>query len=537
MAARDINEMLNQQDVRVYWQPGGPDPENPVYLAGLKGGGGVAGYIDVTGITEGGSTVTRARRLSSSQRGGKYVQTMTTTEAPEDNTASFAFYFASGILNRHQVNLRCAHSFYLAAAKCKPAYNLLQGYESWVFILERGLKSGSIDYGDFVTNDGADGLTKTVPFNFEDMYFVGTLNFARQLTTAATPIVAVAYGNKEDCGECGPNTDGTKIVYLAKAAATGAKPTVVYTTSGSFEGTNATTLTINSAALDETIVDLKVIGDTLVAFSGLAGGGIHYTPILRNGKLGVTDPWVKSATGFSGLTLKEAFVDGDGLNPSANIFMIAQTATTVQVLKMTGGAYTNAPTVLYSKTVTTGNALRIHGSYDGRTIVGVHGDTGSNGEVIYSLNGGSLWSTYTPDLNFNIQSVFVKSDHAVFLGGATTALAAKMVKVNLRFDPTDLRSVNIGAAGSATIGDVKFVTPSVGYFVLEEGMLYATLDGGRTWSNSVERVQNFPVSVFSPVRIAAPVIGETENQVNNVIVTGAGATSNGVVVIGASTIG
>jgi photosystem II stability/assembly factor-like uncharacterized protein len=474
-------QVHNQSDVRVYYQPGGAGPANPVYLAG----GGQTSYIDLTGLTIPVSGDVNFQKVHDPYNRKKYVNSAEIVEAPDNITGSVGFYVGKGGVPRAVIAKGCRLNIYAAAGDCK---------------------------------DGTDPLMITASTTFADSFYSGALNFGLVGAAQATEeILDATYGCKVDCGDCGPADNGTSKIYALKKPATGAKAAVLYSLDG---GATWTSSSIATAAIDEVPTTIALMGNYLIVVSPTANtatsGGYYYSDLSTLGVPNAT--WTKVTTGFVNnseprditvLGAREAYICGD----AGYIYALSEPSAGVTVNNAAGTIATDL--------------TRIH------SIGDVIAATGLSGGMILSTNRGRTWATVTTPAALaavEVSAVFVQSARQIWIGGGT---AVGRFYYTLDGGSTWTEKT-IPQSGTGAVGDIKFVTPEVGYVlhtVSSVGRLYATLDGGYSWTNIANRVLNFPALVRAN-RVAIPYCSDTDVAVNNLMVAALGATSSGRMALG-----
>lgn len=516
--ANSNSQVHKMSDSRIFYQPGGAAPWNEVYLAA----GEESAPIDITGVTFPTPTRTDVWAHDAYQR-DQYQTIAETVEAPGGSVAgSVVFHYALGGIPKDLLKRGCLFTFYDAVGICgELSQGLDKAWSSVVRILAGGRINGDIDFGDLNNSrEGTDLKSFTTPMKFREFYHVSSLNFALKASaTIATEVLDVTYGTKVNCGDCGLDDDGTKLIYALVRPATGGKPYVLYYTDG---GTSNNTSIITAAANDEVPVALRVVGKYLVVISPTAGGattgGYYYAEIDEYGAPGT---FSKVTTGFAATAEpRDIYVSG------RNRFLLCCDGG---VVYRVDDVLSGATQVLAAGEATTEDLSRIAGIGANVRVAG-----GTDGAVLISNTGGRTWSvvpTAPVASGTNITAVAVRSRLVFYVGTSAGTI------YYTRDGGKTWTERKFPGSGSGTINDIRFVNDEVVYFahtVGGAGLLYASINGLKSITNVANRVLNFP-SVVGINRIAFPEAAITDIAANNLLVAGLGAASDGVLVQGVPT--
>lgn len=510
----DVKQNITLADTRIYWQPAGPGPDNDVFLAGTAD----ASYIEFTGVgnpERGGITT---QKMHNPFERKSYVHTAEIIAAPGEKTASIKFYLSKGGVPRHAVTKGCRLSIYTAAGDCGDMTQMDTAWDSWLKVVGDGL-IGEVNEGDFHTATGVDPLATTVTATFKENFYVGALAFGVVgQTNITTEVIDVTYGCKKDCGDCGPENDGTRYIYALCKAVAAAKPYIVYSTD---YGATDTILSLVAAVADELPTAIEVVGNYLVVVSPTAqaptNGGVYVSELDVNG---VPGAFVKVTAGFvlgsspSAMTVlgrTEAYISGIGgviykmTNPLAGV-----------TIKAAGGS------------VTANDLIRI--TSKGGVILA----SGAAGTIIRSVNRGMSFAVITPPTplaSSTIVSGGIVTDRLWWIGGGTVGRMYYTKDAGVSW-----KERTFNASGTGALNDILIVNKHVMYFTHTVGgvvTLYASSNGGNTFTNILPRFVNFPAATFAKGnRLASPQCAGDDVTVGNILVAGLGLATDGQLVKG-----
>jgi photosystem II stability/assembly factor-like uncharacterized protein len=151
--------------------------------------------------------------------------------------------------------------------------------------------------------------------------------------------------------------------------------------------------------------------------------------------------------------------------------------------------------------------------------------------VVYSINRGTSFAltVAAPSAN-TVQAIDVRDNSRWWVGDGAGGVYYTLNGGNtwvtkvLGSSPTDIR-------------DIKFLNDEVGWATgattTPYGLLYATWNGGRDWTDTglAPRMTGIPVSSANfqrGDRIAIPTAANIEASANNVLICGLGATTDGI---------
>lgn len=504
------DEVVTQQHKRAYLQWGGPRPNNPVTFAGQDGQ-----YMTITGVglPEGASTAIWAPDPANPKR-YKLIGRM--KAAPELPSATMLFYEKHGVLPR-QLFKQCPFSAYEVTGTCQDLSDLYNGVTDYLLVYSLADVDGR-SLGDRVTMESDDLIGDELTVTLSDIYPVGPLGFGdNALTLIDREVLDVVYGNRNICGNCGPENDGSKWVYAvtrSSGGSPGLPSEVIYTTDG---GANWSQVTITGIGAAEDPSKIFLVGSRLVVLSPTAGsatsGGYYWADIDPD--TGQPGTWTKVTAGFvNAAQPRAAFV----LSPR-EVFFCGDAGYIYKSTDITSGV-----TVLNAGVATTQNLARIDGVED------VLVSAGAAGTVIRSINRGATWATtVAAPTTSGLTALEVFSQKRIWVGSVNGYLWYTL--------DGGKTWVNKGFSGHGTgqVFDIVFATEEIGYMLnanaTPTARLFVTLDGGATWTNTCWRITNWPVFNYAK-RIAVPTSQDSAVNVNNVAIAGITSTNDGVLLLG-----
>jgi hypothetical protein len=508
-------ELRKQSFNFLYFQWGGPRPNNPQSYAGLSGQ--IARLTGLSTPELGGVSPIQVR---DPLRPGAYKSVGRTIDPPDLAAASLELMEKKGRSIPRALFKNCPFNLYIYSTECAAPGDVINGWDQYVHLIELALVTDK-DLGDRVTTESDAVIVDTLSLVLGDVYPIGTIGLGEGAGTAVTvEVVDIAYGDAQTCGICGPENDGSQWIYaLQKQDGYGLAPRIVYSTDG---GQSWATSAITGATGTTTVSAIEVVGPTIIVTSPSANG--YYWASI-NGLTGAPGAWTLVTTGFqSGGTPQDMFV----LSPSEIVvvgnqgwvYLVGNVASGASTLRAGGGSEPNL--------------ARIHG--DGLdTLVAV----GVNATVLISSNRGRTWATATnaPGSD-DLTAVQVLDGNRIWVGNDTG-------EVYYTLNRGETAWVEAAGIPSATaIQDIVFATQSVGYIAYTTaeggttGLLATTWNGGRDWAYSTnpaqQRLLGLPVNDRLN-RIAVPESSDPAVNANNVALAGlGGAGYDGTVIVGAA---
>lgn len=473
--ALTADEIITQGFVRMFFQLGGPYPNNPLLYYGtdwqyafVQGGAIDHGSIDAINLPD--PLRLKAYRLVGRSR-----------SAPDLPSAQLLVYQKHGIVPRDLGRQGCNHNIYVVAGNCRDLSDPLNGWSDYVQTYARGLMTG-VDYGDVMGADSDDALMDTYDMTLSDIYRTGQLTFGE---VAAAPITREAldavWGGGVQCGGCGPADNGATHLYTlttTSGAGSPGMPAEVIHTRFNVDGSqttaeyNITGLPINTAP-----TGIDIMGQYLVVLVN-SEDAIYYATL--NSLTGAPGTWTKVTTGFTAtfgpldifvVSSSRAFIVGDG----GYVYLMQSPTTGVSVVN--------------AGVATAQNLNRVHGDGN-RTLVAA----GAAGAIIISSDGGTTWAaaTATPSATA-VTAVAVKDAYHFWVGNSAGA----------RYYTLDRASTwtTQSVSGATAITDIVFANDEVGYTIYTAssgGQVQATQYAGALWADTVaanSRLGTLPTQV------------------------------------------
>jgi len=502
------NEVILIQHNRNFIQYGSARPNNDAKYYGTD-----AAYTVIKGVTLPEHGTITPFWTGDPNRPGDYRLVARSKAAPALPTASLHMLENRGVLNR-QLGKNCPFTVYVVSGDCKDPSDFLNGWSNYVQIYSNALV-GAKNLGDR-SDWGTDKPVEDVlPLTLTDIYPVGAVGFgAAGNTQVIDEVLDVAYGVNEQCGDCGPQNDGTKWQYAVQTYDGSNAASVLYSTDG---GQTWATTAITGIGASEAPSAIDVVGDKLVVVS--SGGNCYYYATI-NQATGVPGAFTKVTTGFVSSKQPQDIL----VYSTREIYFVGNGGYIYKSSDITAGV-----SVISAGGTSTSNLKRIAGF--GNTLVAV----GASATVLVSLNRGVSWAVAAAAPGAGtLQGVSVLDASRYWVCDNAGALyytlngGATWTAKTLGNSPTDLR-------------DVVFVNDEVGWVVGATtdptGLVFATWDGGRDWTQSgaAPRMNGVPTSNFQRAnRIAVPNVSSNLTASNNALIGGLGASTDGILLVGAA---
>lgn len=508
------DEIIQQNHVRIFRQPGGASPGNPVLYTGKQ-----TQYLMV-------GSVNRAIRgdvtpifVPDPNAYRRFIQVGRTEEPPEFSTFDLTVLQKHGVIPFTLGNLECKVTFYLPVGVCKNPSDFNGGWTDFVYIFSNALATGGVDMGDITGWNSDNQNEHVISYTVDAIYAVGPISFgekaALQIDREAIDSV---FGSNIECGDCGPADDGTErnytLVTASGAGSPGLPAEVVYTVDGF---TTFGEATITGIGANVTPTAIEVVGDKLLV---LVGAEDAYYWATINPLTGVPGAFTKVTSGFVA-----AGSPNDWYVLDANNIFIVGDAGYIYKLSQVG----DAVTVLSAGTVTTQVLNRIDGDGENTIVI-----VGFGATIIKSLNRGVTFATTTaaPAVGSNSITGVSVVDASLFW----VITSQGYVYYTENGGETWVLSWNQTGVGR----DIVFVTQEVGYFSHDTAaplaQIFGTVNGGVSWTNQAKRFMNLPV--FNRAnRIAVPTVGTSTNGMttaaNTLAIAGlSGGGTDGILLFG-----
>lgn len=519
MAKLTSDEIVTQKHKRSFIQFGGALPNSPVKYAGQD-----SQYMFIGGVKLNESGGIKPIRVPDPKTQGKFKLVGRSFSAPDLDSATLVVLEKHGSIPWQLFNQNCQFNFYELTGTCKDLSDFNNGWSDYVFVYSGGVVTAK-DLGNRTTMEGDDQIEDSLSITLGAAYPVGSLSFEDVAKAQVTAKISdVVYGTQIRCGDCGISNDGTRFIYAVQdgTASPAAKPKVFYSLD---YGATWQTVDVATATNAETVVAMDIVGNSLVLLSplgGVEGASALYVSTINTVTGAPSSTFVKvtPATFDSPHAMRDMFVLS-----TSEVFFIGNLG---YILK-SSDVLTNM-SIVDAGNATTQNLNRIHGIGDTLYAVG----EGAPGVIVKSNNRGQSWATTTtnPVASFKT-AVFVKDKLQVWLG-----TAAGVVYYTLDGGETWV-AAGYTAQSAANVDDIQFASDEVGYIAFtaaSAGHLASTFNGGASWaddSQGTPRLGALPTSV-ELLRIATPASGSPATDTNFLAVCGAGAASDGALIIGQS---
>jgi len=367
--------------------------------------------------------------------------------------------------------LDCEHTLHVHMGQCENPQDFPRGWEKTLILEGASINSYSTeDLGAMAPDENAP-VNEEVPFVGTDLYEVTRLTFSEMASAMTTGAVVDVYVcDSAQCGACGVASDGCQVVL----ALVGAVP-------GSPGLTSGILVTTNGGGLWTAVAGPPVVGDALYCAGDVAvvisesDGALYYTD-LSDLTIGVAN-WTRVANGFAAgegplaswsLGASETWIAGAG----GTVYMSSDPALGVAIS---------------SQGATANDLNAIHAS-DSLNVVAV----GAGNTVLRTANGGTSWGVVPgPEPGAVLNSVWMRSPLEWIVGTATGRLWYT-INGGGTWDEKGFTG-----AGTGSVNDIVFATPSVGFLAQNTGTagrVLRTIDGGFSWYVLPEGAGSIPVN-------------------------------------------
>lgn len=518
MSKVNNDEIVTQGHRRIWRQPGGAGADHPVRYSGVSDQ-----YLAIQGVSKALNGGISPINVPDPYRRKAFKRVGRTVEASDFSSADLKVLEKHGTIPFPLGDLTCPSTYYIPTGKCKDPSNFNAGWSDSVMILSDAWPTDEVDIGDITAWDSDDQQEYSIGLTVGAIYAAGPLNFGEKAGPQIDrEVVDIAYGSGIECGDCGPEDNGTKKIYALVKSSGGGSPglpgEIVYSLDG---GTTWLEATITGLGATADPVALDIVGQYLVVL--VASEGAYYYSSLST-TTGAPGAFTKVTAGFVGAGAPNDLYVLD----SSNVFICGEGGYLYK-LENVGSAVT----VLSAATVTSNDLTRISGD-GGDVIVAV----GLNGTVVKSANRGATFATTVtaPTVGTNIlQAVGVVNELRYWVGSSSGYLY-----YTANGGETWAES-SFSGSQSGQIYDILVVTDEVIYFShstsTPTARIFATLNGGASnaaWIHTAPRINN--LATFSRAnRLAAPRLGEQSLTVaaNNLAVAGlSGGGTDGILLLG-----
>lgn len=510
----NVDEIITTGHKRHFLQWGSARPTNTPRYAGQDGQ-----YMTITGVSNPQSGGIDAIRVPDPRRTKAYKIVGRSVSPPDLPESTLTLLEKHGRIPVLTGKINCPITAYEPTGNCRDLSDFNGGWSDYVLIYSNGLIT-DIDLGDRTSWDDDSQIEDSATVTWSDIYPIGALSFGDNATPLVDrEVVDVTYWPANQCGDCGPANDGTQWAYAlvkSSAGSPGLPAEIVYTTTGGQSWTEATITSIGATA-DPVAID--IIGPYLVVLTQETNGALYYATI--NSVTGAVGSFTKTTAGFAA---SAAGLPTDiWVNNAREAWVSAMNGYIYKITDPTSGVSAVNP-----GTATSTNLYRIHGIDE--TIVAV----GDGATVVKSVNGGQSFATTTiAPTGGNLRAVLVLDKNRYWVGSVNGTLSytldgaegAWFIKA-------------FSGSGSGTIYDIVAATDEVLFFShstsTPTARLFASHDGGYSFTNSSPRILNLPTSNRF-TRLALPLGGSADIAANTVLIGGlSGGGTDGILLLGAA---
>lgn len=510
MPSISANEVITYKHKRNFIQYGGPRPNNAVAYAGQD-----AQYMAIEGVGVPDSGGIDPIFVPDPRKPGSYRLIGRKITPPDLASATLKLLERHGAIPRQLLQQGCQFNLYEPTGDCKDLSDFLSGWSDYVLIYSLAQVTDK-DLGTRSAWDADDQIEDSLSLQLSDVYPIGPLAFGEQAAANIDrEVVDVVFASQVQCGECGPQDDGTNKVFAVTkssgAGSVGIPAQVVYSLDGGLSWADSDITGIGASA-DPIAID--IVGDKIVVL--VPSEGAYYWSTL-NQYTGVPGTWNKVTTGFVAAhdpndlyvaSPREIYFCGDGG------YIYKSTDITAGVSVVNAGA------------ATSNDLIRIDGKDE--TIVA----TGEVSTVIKSLNRGLTFATTTTNpsvIAVTVQALEVLDALRYWVGTDSGRLL-----YTLNGGETWVQ-VAFSGAGAGQVRDIVFATDEVGYFshdtATPTARIFTTWDGGTDWTNANPRILNLP-TFNRATRLAVP--NASAGIAANTVAAGglSGGGTDGILLIG-----
>lgn len=510
------DEVVMQRHRRSFLQLGGARPNNPRAFGGQNA---QYFFISAVKIPQLGS-ITPVYVPSPTVQ-GKYRLVDRSLVAPGLPTATIQMHEQHGAIPIQLTQIACPFTIYDVVGTCSQLSDFnAAGTDYWevfsnIVIMDKDLGARTTPEKD---EAAIDSLTTTL----SDYYVIGPMPFSVKDVSGTTyEVVDVCFGNKETCGSCGPQDNGTQRIYAAVVGASSpaTKPAVVYSLDG---GLTWATSSIATAATAETLNFIGISGSNLFVVSatgGASSASAIYVSAINQNTGAPSATWTKlTPTAFTTTdTINDCYV----LSPS-EIFFVAKGGYIYSTSDITSAS---AYVVVDAGSASANDYNRISGDDQGNLVA-----VGASNTVVKSINRGVSWAATTTSPTGTLQAVYVLDRFRYWAGNSAGVLSYTLnggeTWTTQTFTPDTATAVT----------DVVFPTDEVGYVAYQVSgplaKLATTLDGGRTWTINAPRLQSVPTTPQKFDHVRVPNTSDSSVNVNTCALAGLGVGAAGVLALG-----
>lgn len=509
------NDLITQQNKRIFRQPGGPRPNNAIRYSGTEDQ-----YLSIGGAASPVSGGISPINVPDPNRPKQYRRAGRTVDPADYPTATITVMERKGRIPFSLSDLTCPTNYYIVVGTCKDLSDFISGWDQWVEIYSAAEVTDN-DLGDRTAFDSDESGQAALSATLEAIYAIGPMSFGEKAASAIDrEVVGVVYGTMIQCGDCGPANDGTKTLYAvvspSGAGSPGLPAEVVYTVDA---GANFTQINIDGFGANEVPLVIKIAGTRLIVL----GADAYYWAEINTGT-GVPGAFTKVSTGF---VAAGSPLDMYVASPR-EVYFVGEAGYIYKSADITSGV-----SVQSAGDATTNTLLRITGSPDG-TLVAV----GADSVVVKSINRGLSWATTTTEpygIALDVSAVAIHDLNRYWVGSASSG----RLMYTLNGGESWIQK-GFSGEGAGTIRDIVIATEEVIHFSHDTntpiGRIFTSWNGGADFTNSSPRVQNLPV-YDRGTRLAVPFGAHPTVASNNLAIAGlAGNGTDGILLLGAAAV-
>ena len=511
------DEIITQRHRRSFLQLGGARPNNKLAFAGLD-----AQYFFISGVKVPQLGSITPIYVPSPTVQGKYRLVNRSLVAPGLPTATIIMHERHGSIPIQLSQLTCPFTIYDPTGTCAQLSDFnASGTDYWevfsnIIITDK-------DLGARTSQEKDDAAADTLSVTLSDYYVMGPMPFGTKGAAATTSEVKdIIFGNKEQCGNCGPSDRGTNLIYACMdgTASPTAKPSVVYSLDG---GLSWTAQAISAAANGDIVTAIVLAGTTLAVLCPLGTGGtgpsVVYVTTINTLTGAPSASWVKVAP--SVFTVANTCNDMYVLSAS-EVFFCGQGGYIYSTSDLTSGS---AYVVVDAGSASANNYNRIGGDDQDNMVI-----VGASNTVVKSTNRGTTWTATTTSPTGTLQAVWVLDRFRYWVG-----TAAGVLEYTLNGGET-WSAQTFTTDTPAAVQDIAFPTDEVGYVIYTtagtNGKLATTMDGGEKWTTQAPRIASVPACVRYN-RIGIPQTSDSSINVNTLALAGSATGGvNGIIALG-----
>lgn len=453
------DRVVTQKHIRYFLQKLGPSPIHPLLYAGVDGQ-----FLNIENVDNPTRGSISPINVQDPRRQGQYLRVGETIEAPDFPTLTVQFMQNHGGIPAQLIDLpECYFNVYFVVGPCHDLSDSLNGWTDYVKIVSYAKNTNTTEGGG--SFDGDEAVMDDLEVTAGAVYTIGKIQIGSEAETETErEVVDLTYGNRVQCAACGPDDNGTKLIYALVINSGAAAPEVVYTTDG---GSNWASAAITGSGITDVPKAIEVAGNYLLVLTNDGTDTSLWVSQINN-ITGVPGTFTEITSGFVSTNIgNDMFVAG-----AREIYICAENGYVYKSQNPLQGV-----TVLTAGDVTANDLRRIHGL--GQTLVAV----GTSATVIYSLNGGITWTVASNAPGAaTLSAVAVLDEYHWWVGNASGAVYYTATRAQTAWQQITLPST------ITAVNDIVFATDEVAYLVgtnSGNAVGFNTYDGGYTWGACV----------------------------------------------------